>query len=287
MHCYFCHGYSGDARTVASGYLNPPPRDFTTSDPEQLTRERMLRAVREGRAGTAMMGFTGKLDEADIVAVVSFIRQRFMRQRQYNTRYHTEANGWHDFSRYAAAFPFATGRRAIDADDLNQSERQGLQLFMSTCLTCHEGRSHGSDQQGVLLDKRPVSYPRGGYSADAESVDALSSATPYARHEIAPQVAGLTSVEKQGERLFQTNCAFCHAADGTGQNWIGSFLEPHPRNLTDPEAMHGMTRQRLRGVIADGLEGTTMSAWKHVLRPEEIDAIAAYVMRVFVPATQQ
>jgi len=233
------------------------------------------------------MGFASKLDETDIAAVVSFIRQRFMHQQQYNTRYHTEANGWHDFGGYAAAFPFATGHRAIDAEDLNPEERQGLQLFMSTCLTCHEGRSKGSDRQGVLLDKRPVSYPRGGYLPGAESVDALSSATPYARHEIAPQGQGLTAEEKQGERLFQANCAFCHAADGTGQNWIGSFLEPHPRNLTDPQAMRGMSHQRLHDVISNGLEGTTMSAWKQVLTADQIDAIAAYVMRVFVPPTQQ
>ena len=24
--CYFCHGYSGDAKTLASSYLDPPPR---------------------------------------------------------------------------------------------------------------------------------------------------------------------------------------------------------------------------------------------------------------------
>ena len=133
------------------------------------------------------------------------------------------------------------------------------------------------------MDKRAVSYPRGGYAPGRDNVDALSSATPYARHEIVPRVEGLTTMEKQGEGLFQANCTFCHAADGTGQNWIGSFLEPHPRNLTDPTAMHGMTLQRLHDVIADGLEGTTMSAWKHVLRQNQIDAIAAYVMRVFVP----
>ncbi len=28
--CYFCHGYSGDAKTLASTYLKPQPRDFTS-----------------------------------------------------------------------------------------------------------------------------------------------------------------------------------------------------------------------------------------------------------------
>ena len=41
-HCYFCHGYSGDARTAAAAALEPPPRDFTAG---MLPRERMLEAV--------------------------------------------------------------------------------------------------------------------------------------------------------------------------------------------------------------------------------------------------
>ncbi len=29
--CYFCHGYSGDAKTLAATYLQPPPRDFSAA----------------------------------------------------------------------------------------------------------------------------------------------------------------------------------------------------------------------------------------------------------------
>ena len=225
-----------------------------------------------------MMGFAGQLSTAEIAAVVDFIRDRFMSGREETTRYHTEANGWHDFSRYAAAFPFVRGELVIDDDGLDSEQQQGLQLFLSTCLTCHEGRS--LKQPPLQLEPRPVSFPRGGYSP--QRVDAVSGASPYARHDRPPRVEGMSSVEKQGEILFQANCAFCHAADGSGRNWIGSFLEVHPRNLTDVKAMHGMTRARLRQVIANGLEGTTMPAWKSVLDGEQIDAIAAYVMRVFV-----
>ncbi len=52
--CYFCHGYSGDAKTLAATYLNPPPRDFTAAP---LTHERIALALREGRTGTAMASF--------------------------------------------------------------------------------------------------------------------------------------------------------------------------------------------------------------------------------------
>ena len=42
-----------------------------------------------------------------------------------------------------------------------------------------------------------------------------------------------------------------------------------------------MPRQRLAQRIRDGLPGTSMPAWRHVLQPAEIDAVAAYVRRVF------
>ena len=280
MHCYFCHGYSGDARTVASTYLDPAPRDFTVTDPALLSREQMMAAVQQGKPNTAMMGFAGKLSDTEIAAVVDFIRARFMAGVADNTHYHTEANGWIDFSRYASAFPFVSGELAIDSDSLSEGQQQGLHLFLATCLTCHEGRS--LRQPALQLDARAVSFPRGGYTPEDESVDAVSAATPYARHDQAPEVVTLTAQEQQGELLFQANCAFCHAADGTGKNWIGSFLDSHPRNLTDTKAMAGMTSERLRHVIEEGLAGTTMPAWKAVLSAEQIDAITAYVMRVFV-----
>jgi cytochrome c oxidase cbb3-type subunit 3 len=92
-------------------------------------------------------------------------------------------------------------------------------------------------------------------------------------------------MEQQGEALFQANCSFCHAADGTARNWIGSFMEPHPRDLTSPAAMSGMTQDRLRTVIHEGLPGTSMPAWKSVLSDPEIEAVIAYVGRAFHPFT--
>ncbi len=118
-------------------------------------------------------------------------------------------------------------------------------------------------------------------------LDAMASASPYLLHEIPPKVANMTPLERNGEKLFQGNCAFCHAADGTGKNWIGSFLEPHPRNLRDPAFMETMTRTRLRKTINEGLPGTSMPAWKSVLNKEEIEAIVAYVSKALYPLPEK
>jgi cytochrome c oxidase cbb3-type subunit III len=298
--CYFCHGYSGDAQTLASSYLDPRPRDFNATPADKLSRESMLEAVNKGRSGTAMRGFEGILKPAEIALVTDFVRREFMVNKAPNTRYHTAENGWPDHERYAAAFPFATGKIMLDtaAENMTPEQRAGHRLFMASCVSCHD-RAKVSEP-GAPWESRPLSYPRNGFSpgdnyalpgktepGDAPKVDAITSATPYHLHDKAPQLAGLSAQQRMGESLYQENCAFCHAADGTGRNWIGSFLEPHPRDLTSPAFMSTVTTERLAGVIRDGLPETSMPAWKSVLKDDEIQAIIAYVGRAFHPLVKK
>lgn len=244
----------------------------------------MFSAVRDGRPATAMKSFSHVLDRSELEAVVDFIRREFMIAKASNTQYHTAANGWPNHERYSAAFPFALGEIAVDtpSEQLSAEQRHGLRLYLSSCITCHDRAR--VDEEGPIWEMRAVSYPRRHYSHRAP--DAVSSASPYARHDQPPEINGLTAIEQAGQALFQKNCAFCHAADGTGKNWIGRFLEPNPRDLTDPRFMTGVTRQRLRHVIREGLPGTGMPAWKNVLNTEQIDNIVAYVNRAFHPLAQ-
>lgn len=296
--CYYCHGYSGDARTLAATLLTPKPVDFTSTSPETLGRERMLHSISAGRPGTAMMGFSSVLQPHEITAVADFIRQEFMTAKRENTRYHTEANGWFNHERYAAAYPFTSGEIPLDTpwEQLTPQQAEGKRMFMSSCVTCHD-RARVNNAE-VIWDARPVSYPRNQYSPgdhlaqavtvgkdnqNKSSLDAMSSASPYLQHDRAPVLASLSGTERRGERLFQQNCAFCHAADGTARNWIGSFMEPHPRDLTSAKAMSGMTRTRLKNVIREGLPGTSMPAWKSVLSESQVEDVVAYVARAFHP----
>jgi cytochrome c oxidase cbb3-type subunit III len=282
--CYFCHGYSGDAKTLASSYLEPRPRDFNASSADHLSRDSMLDAVKNGRSGTAMRGFEGILKPAEIALVTDFVRREFMINKAPNTRYHTAENGWPNHERYAAAFPFATGKIMLDtpADKMTLEQRAGHRLFMSSCISCHD-RAKVSEP-GAPWESRPLSYPRNGFTpGDTTKLDAITSATPYHLHDKVPQLAALSREERRGETIFQQNCAFCHAADGTGRNWIGSFLEPHPRDLTSSAFMSTMTRKKLSGVIRDGLPESSMPAWKSVLKDDEIQALIAYISRAFYP----
>jgi cytochrome c oxidase cbb3-type subunit 3 len=277
--CYFCHGYSGDAKTLTSTYLNPAPRDFTRTDPASLSSQTMIETVKAGKPGTAMHGFTRVLTDQEITAVVEFVRSEFMLEQRANTRYHTASNGWPNHDRYQNAFPFATGAIPLDKPwrQLSPAQTRGKQLYLTSCITCHD-RAVVSDE-GDIWSKQSISYPRNNYSHT--DVDAVSSASIYAKHDIAPVPENLSIQASEGKKLWQQNCAFCHAMDGTGDNWIGSFLEPTPRNLTDANFMSHMTQDLLLERIRNGLANTSMPAWKNVLRDAEILQIISYIDEAF------
>ncbi len=280
--CYYCHGYSGDAKTLSSTFLSPKPRDFTRLSLDSISREAMIETVRNGRANTGMAGFAGIISDQEIALVVDFVRHEFIEKGRENTRYHTRENGWNNHQRYRDAFPFATGEIPLDTpwEQLDKRQQRGKRLFLDTCVSCHD-RARVVDE-GPVWEPSAVSYPRNNTSFTTPP-DNISSASVYAKHDVRPRVALQSTMEKRGEGLYQENCAFCHAADGTGRNWIGSFLEPRPRDLTNPAFMLGMSRQRLRHVIENGLKDTSMPAWKNVLEPQDIEAIMAYINRAFHP----
>lgn len=281
--CYFCHGYSGDANTLAATYLDPKPRNFQKTSAKDLSRAKMLETVRFGKPDTAMKGFENFMSREEIELVVDFIRQEFIIDKAANTRYHTKENGWDNHERYAKAFPFANGEIPIDtpSKDLSKEQREGLRLFLSSCITCHDRAKVW--YEGQMWTPRPVSYPRNGYSHQEARPDAVSQASVFGKHDIKPVFENLTASQQLGEQLFQDNCAFCHGADGQGKNWIGSFLEPPPRNLTSEREMLGMTRNRLRIAIMEGLPDSKMPAWKSVLKPAEVEALIDYISRAFHP----
>jgi cytochrome c oxidase cbb3-type subunit 3 len=264
--------------------MQPKPRNFLATTVDQLSVAQMRDAVSHGRSGSAMQSFASVLKPAEVAAVVSFVRQEFMLAKATNTRYHTPENGWPNHKQYAGAFPFARGDIALDtpAEALTPVQRAGRRLFMSTCVSCHDNAR--AVVAGAVWESYALSYPRNGFvPGDSQQVDTVSGASPYHLHDQAPKLVALSAQELRGQTLFLENCAFCHAADGSGRNWIGSFLQPHPRDLTEPAFMRTMTAQRLAGVIREGLPGTSMPAWRSVLSQSQIQALVAYIGRAFHP----
>ncbi|MFO1352068.1 MAG: c-type cytochrome [Gammaproteobacteria bacterium] len=279
-YCYQCHGYGGDARTLASSYLAPRPRDFTAAAPDVLTRAQMVDAVSHGRPATAMMAFGSTLVARDIEAVVDYVRARFMTPTPAAAYYHTAANGWVDHGAFALAFPFVSGTvsLATASERLTSGEQAGKKLYLSSCIVCHDhGNAAGAGSTAVWQAEESEAdeyYPHG------DSDHALGAAEPDP-HDTPAVLVDPTAQELHGQQLYLQNCAFCHAADGSGSNWIGHFLRPHPVDLRDFSLLQGDDTS-LREVIQKGLTGTSMPAWKQILRQEQIDDISAYLKRVFL-----
>ena len=296
--CYFCHGYAGDAKTVAASFLTPPPVDFTRADAKIFTPQHIVATLQKGKPGTAMKSFQGILTEKEMMEVANFVVTAFI-QRSGNltsTYYHTPANGWPNHQQYADAFPFATGKIYMSQPiaTLTAAQVRGRELFLSSCVICHSKADGPLADNPVIWEARPLSFPRNHFDHSAPpapsnslKLDAMSSASPYLLHDIPPKIANLSAIGLHGQKLFQDNCAFCHAADGTGKNWIGSFLEPHPRNLRDENFMKGMTRDKLAATIREGIPETSMPAWKSVLSESDITAIVEYVSAAFYPLPPQ
>ncbi len=281
--CYFCHGYDGDAKTEAARMLDPQPRDFTGSP--DLDRSRVLRALEEGRPGTAMRPFAGLLAPEEMADVAAFVTGTFVACAARNTEYHTPENGWPDHrERYRAALPFAAGSLPVDVEEavLTPAERLGLVLFRSACISCHEGRGARPRPLRLRSDESEIADALMWSGREGEEAGGYGARSI---HDLPPEIPNLTREEAEGARLYATACAECHAADGSGRNWVGRFLQPGPPDFTGPAFAAAFDARRFAKGTLEPRPGTAMPGFAGVLQESDVAAIAAYVRRAFFGAT--
>jgi cytochrome c oxidase cbb3-type subunit III len=77
-----------------------------------------------------------------------------------------------------------------------------------------------------------------------------------------------------GSRVYVTECALCHGADGAGVDGI---------DLRRGQFRNARSDDDLRRVITDGVGGSRMPAFDD-LRPEELDGVVAYIRAGFDPS---
>ena len=72
------------------------------------------------------------------------------------------------------------------------------------------------------------------------------------------------------KKIFNSNCAACHRADG------GCQIGP---NLTDNHwILGGGIKELFHTITNGGRDGKGMIAWKGTLKPKEIQAVASYIV---------
>lgn len=257
----------------------------------------MAETIRDGRPGTAMKPFRDILSTEEIRAVARYAYTAFARCGSAPAGYHTIENGWTDHeSRYEAAYPYVLGRIPADRPDaeLNADERRGRELYRRACVICHE--KDGMRSAVIRTGDQEISYgPEGNARPeDSSSPEFVKEAgseyreegygygTGKGPHDRPPNLPDLTPFEDRGEHLYLDNCAYCHAGDGTGMNWIGTFLQPHPPDFTDARVTARYSDESMRNAILDGLPDTSMPAFRSVLEEEEVAAVVAYMKRAFL-----
>ncbi len=76
--------------------------------------------------------------------------------------------------------------------------------------------------------------------------------------------------------LFLENCAKCHGDNGDADTDLGTKYMA--QDFTDPDFKKKFNPAKAKKVITNGVKKTKMKGWKGKLSPEEIDALAHYVM---------
>ncbi|MEH6824167.1 MAG: c-type cytochrome [Motiliproteus sp.] len=305
-HCSSCHGANGDGQTPLS--LNPPAKDFSSFKvAAELSRERMVKSVLDGRPGTAMAAWRDRLTAAQIDGVVGYIRANFMPA----VTTETVNEGRRVYARHCSVCHGDTGQGALWA-------RSGLDpapanfTVPSTVAVLNRERmiasvAYGRAQtampawKGRLSDEQieqTVDFIR--YSIMRLPSDALHQAAghvpagslyaqPDNAHETngedvlaAPLPYGLVGNVNMGVALYQRNCVVCHGVTGDGNGPRAYFIFPKPRDFRAPEAQAKYSRAHLFDVISKGTLGSEMPAWNKVLTDAEIGHLAEYVFKAYI-----
>jgi mono/diheme cytochrome c family protein len=319
--CSVCHGEKGDGNSHASAGLKPPPKDFTTNEARQnLTRAYMINVIRDGKPGTAMMGFSSQLTDKQISNLADHIRTHFMKK--------------------------STGVGIVGV-----SSSTGKSTYALTCSVCH-----GEDGSGAVWGKsslnpppvnfrlqdrirdlprermihsvtngRPgtamtafktqlskeeiasvVDYIRSAFMIEATATAAESAPPPAAStvgmavlHDSMkesdtlqkqtdsglfdqPISADLSGIAANGEIYYMQNCTACHGADGKGNGPRAYFIYPRPRNFQHPASKARFNRPELFNAIKKGVIGREMPAWEKVMSDQQIADITEYVFQTFI-----
>ena len=86
-------------------------------------------------------------------------------------------------------------------------------------------------------------------------------------------------VNQEGKKIFLSTCATCHGPTGLGDGAASAGLKPKPRNFQKEKFAYGGDLASIKKTIMNGSpKSPLMAAFKNVLKPEQIDAVADYVL---------
>jgi len=258
-HCSVCHGDNGNTALWAQNGLNPAPRDFTSPEAQNnLTRERMLRSVTDGRSDTGMVSYKTRLSKDEIAAVVGFIRFKFMGV---------------DPDKDTGAAPLAMGKPEVQTPP---PSRVGGIPGVDTPLAAARPTSTGVDpHQQPHTASIPAVVPVPPATGDSVDVDMSLPVPQDLKGDLA-----------WGRQFYAANCFYCHGVTGEGDGPRAHFNIPQPRDFTSEASRQVLNRPRIFNSITNGKVGTVMPAWGKVLTEQEIAGLTEFVFQVFIQSAE-
>lgn len=274
-HCSVCHGDKGTTAIWARSGLRPMPRDFTTAQArKELSKERMIASVTNGRPGTAMQPHKDKLSKKEIEQVVNYIRTSFM-----SGPVAVESTEQSQISAHRNV-PGMTGQRQghPGIPGFNAPSAGGTTTSPMIANRDPHQRQNPHQQQNPHAGMPGMTSPGAGGSAmgPVASVDMK-----------APMPKGLKGDANQGREFYMSNCFTCHGVKGDGNGPRAHFNTPRPRNFTSEASRRMLNRVRLFNSITNGKVGTVMPAWGKVLNDQQIANVAEFVFETFINAKDE
>jgi cytochrome c oxidase cbb3-type subunit 3 len=121
-------------------------------------------------------------------------------------------------------------------------------------------------------------------AAKAPAAPASAVPAPEAPAPVAPAAAAPTPLPYEarlGKVTFTHYCQTCHGETGAGDGFNAFNLDPHPRDLSDPQFQKKKSDAELADAIQRGGAGVGLSAlmppWGHTLSARQVGELVLYL----------
>ena len=297
-YCAVCHGKSGNGSSSVAKGMIPPPSDFT--DPAMvttLTRERMIKSVKNGRKGTAMIAWGTVFSDQEIAQLVEHISDSMM----LSSRGDEVSLGRRIFADNCSVCHGDKGNTAVWAqngltpsprDFTSQRAKNELGSERLVFSITYGRPNTAMPAWGERLSKEEIqavaAYIHKGFIwPEGEKKTKMAAGGHQHAHFDPVEMAralplGMVGNVEWGRAFYLKNCADCHGKKGDGKGPRSSFIFPKPRDFTHPGATNKFNREHLFDVIDKGIPRAEMPAWGKVLNRQEIANVAEYLFVTFI-----
>jgi mono/diheme cytochrome c family protein len=194
----------------------------------------------------------------------------------------------------------APAASAVEAGQSRGGHADGQALYVRYCASCHGTDGKGDTVAAGPMLPRPTDLTSGRFAPRAVA----AAVTDGVRGTAMPAFPGLSPVEVThvveytqqlgagestpppssdaedrvaAQELYRTNCARCHGETGAGDGFAAPPLARVPANFRERQP----TAVRAADVIANGVPGTAMPAWRAKLTAAQRSALADYTRTFF------